>query len=105
MQKLFSVINEYKSGIYFTSKTETLLDVENKFNIPKRLIAVQNNLTCLSVTNRALMVTKYAKTYVVKPTDTIKNICEKFGVLAETLLKINQITYLYPGQKIILSDE
>ena len=105
MQKLISVIAELKCGIYFTDKTETLYDVENKFNVPSRLIAIENGLTSLNVEKRALFVKNYLKTYVIKPTDTIKNLQEKFGVSIENLYKINKVNYLYPGQKIILSDE
>jgi LysM repeat protein len=105
MKNLISVITERGSGIYFTSKTESLKDVENKFNVPSRLVAIENGLTSLNVEKRALYLKSYSKTYVIKPTDTIKNLQEKFSVSIETIYKINKTNYLYPGQMIILEDE
>ena len=105
MQKLISAISENGKGIYFTSKTETLTDVEEKFLTPKNLIIIENNLTSLDVSNRALFVKKRKKLYVIKPTDTIKNLEEKFSVSIETLYEINKTNYFYPGQKILINDE
>ena len=105
MKKLISVINETKQGVYFTSKSETLYDVEERFNVPIRLIMLENGVTSLDVSNRALCVKKRSNLYTVKPTDTIKNLQEKFAVSVETLYNINKTKYFYPGQKILTKDE
>ena len=91
--------------MYFTSKNETLATLENTFSTTKRLIVLNNNLTTESVNNRAIFIKNYKQTYVVKPTDTIENIAKRFATTKENLLKINGVTYLYPSQKIIISDE
>ena len=105
MQKLSSVILETGEGIYFTSKTETLSSVEDKFLTPKKIIIIENNLTNLNVSSRALYVKKRSNLYVIKPTDTIKNLQEKFSISIENLYKINKTNYFYPGQKILTKDE
>ena len=105
MKKLISVISDSGTGIYFTSKTETLRQVEEKFNMPMRLIMLENSLTSLDVSSRALFIKKHAKLYTIKPTDTIQNLQQKFSVSIETLYNLNKTNYFYPGQKILINNE
>lgn len=105
MSKLKSVIFTAKEGFYYASENETLFSLENKFKTTKRLISIDNNLTNATVSSRWLYIKNYGETYVVKPTDTIKNLQEKFAVSIEELYKINKVNYFYPGQLIIIKYE
>ena len=105
MSKLKNVIFTQKEGFYYASETETLCTLESKFKTTKRLISLDNNLTTAAVSNRWLYIKNYGETYTIKPTDTIKNLQEKFAVSIEELYKINKVNYFYPGQVIIIKYE
>lgn len=102
MNKLKQIAVMNGKGVYFPEAGEKLSDVASKFSTTERLIALDNNLSSGEISGRALYVESHGKSYIVKPTDTIENIAEKSGFLPETILKMNCITYIYPGQKIIL---
>lgn len=105
MDTLKLVLNNCDSGIYYAADGETLKDVAIKFNTCEKLIVLDNNLTSDDICGMPLFIKKYKTIVTVNVGETIENLCEKFAVSPETLLKINGIEYIYPGQRIIIKDE
>ena len=80
-------------------KDETVEDISKAYNIPKQIIERKygNKLyagECLILTN----INK--KYHIVKPLDTINEICKQYDISCDELKSKNNITQLFIGQML-----
>lgn len=105
MEKLKYAFLLSNNGIYVCEKGDTLNGISKKFNLPVSIIIADNKLKKEVEENEILYLRKGGTLYTVMPNDTLENIAEKFGVLPENILKTNEISYVYPYEKIIIENE
>ena len=94
--------------IYRTQDNERLCDVAAKFRINPIILSDINDLqinTTLA-SNTPLVIPQPTKTYIVKKTDTINKICERFKIKPNSLKRYNSSLCdsceLYEGQPLII---
>lgn len=96
MKKL---INKY----YFVKKNDNLDKISNKFNIDKNNLIKINYIKNEHIEIGDVLILKYPEQtiyHIVKPKDTIKNICLKYNISEEFLKQKNKINTIFIGQKL-----
>lgn len=91
-----------KSQLYKLKNGESIYSVARKFNVPEKILKDANEnieffggLTCY--------IPKYSgKTYQVTILDTIKSVAEKNNISIEKLKELNDISFIFAGQLLIV---
>ena len=93
-----------KKFFYRVEEGDSLAKISYKLGVPTKIIVEQNNLKRELERGDLLYleVPKSAKTYVVKPSDTIEGIAKKFGVSSQYILTTNKVDYVYFSMLIYL---
>jgi LysM repeat protein len=86
-----------KKFFYRVEVGDSLVKVAKKLDVPIHVIIKQNNLIREIEAGDLLYleIPFSAKTYIVKPCDTIKSIAKKFNKSQREILDINMIDYVY----------
>jgi len=92
--------------IHKVKKDETLLQVSNKYKIPPRLIINDNYLNEEIYEGQRLVISPILGTaYVVKPSDSLDDVANKFNIDKEKILKDNKISAIYPFMTLIIKTD
>ncbi len=102
MEKLKPITDNKSEFIYVVESGDTLNSIAEKFSTTERLIITDNLLKNQIKTGDRLYIKTYKKIYVVTPCDTIKSIALKFNVDSQEILNVNQILYIYMGERIVI---
>ena len=86
-----------KKFFYRVEVGDSLAKVAKKLGVPVKVIIKQNNLVREIEAGDLLYIESplSAKTYIVKPCDTLKSIAKKFNKSQREILDINMIDYVY----------
>ena len=102
MEKLKPLYADKLDCVYVVEEGDTLKSIAEKFSTTENLIIVDNFLNSQLKIGDRLYVKSYQKTYVVTPCDSLENIALKFGTTKDEILKINKISYIYVGERIVI---
>ena len=102
MENLKLAVNDNAEFIYTVECSDTLTSISKKFSSTENLIICDNNLKREVEEGDKLYIKRYKMVYVICPLDTLESVCNKFNVTKEDLLFENKITYIYPGERIII---
>ncbi len=97
--------NKIEDIIYFVKKYDTIASICAKFCVEENQILQDNDLTPndeLQEGDILWIRRRNIATYVVKPLDTIEKIAIKYGVSTEHIKKLNGISNVFIGQKIMI---
>lgn len=86
-----------KKFFYRVEVGDSLAKVAKKLGVPTSIIIKQNNLVREIEAGDLLYLESplSAKTYIVKPCDTLNSIAKKFNKSQREILDINMIDYVY----------
>ena len=92
-----------KKFFYRAQEGETVLSVAQKFSVPV-CVLINDNLLKEEISSGDLLIVRKecAKTYKVKPDDTLEGICNRFGISKEQVIENNGVPYLFYGLSIII---
>ena len=99
LKPIFALQNE---SVYVVEEGDTLKSIAEKFSTTENLIIIDNFLNSQIKIGDKLYVKSYQKTYVVTPCDSLEKIALKFNATKGEILKINKISYIYVGERIVI---
>lgn len=86
-----------KKFFYRVIDGDTVISVSQKFNCSVGSLIFNNNLKKEISAGDIILIEKCDNVYFVKPTDTIKNLAEKFNKTEQEVLEKNHLSYLFCG--------
>lgn len=87
-----------KKFFYRVGQGETVLSLSQKFSIPVCILIKDNALKEEILAGDLLLIKQeQGKTYMVKPTDTLESVCNKFCINENELLEKNGVSYIFYG--------
>lgn len=100
MSNIFYKENYIKNIIIKAKENISILNLSNQNNVPLSSIISENSN--IRKGEYVLISNTNYKKYVVKPTETIHSIAEKFNLDAEYLIKINNTNKVFIGQQLYI---
>lgn len=95
-----------KTVLYTVKEGDSLSSVAEKFHTSRAAIIMRNDLKGEPFKGMKLIVEETeAFGYTVRPFDTIEGIASKFGVRADELKKLNGISAVFVGQRILVPSD
>lgn len=94
-----------KTVMYTVKKGDTLPSIAAKFHASQAVIAERNNLKGQPFEGMKLVIDEQeAFGYTVRPFDSIEGIAAKFGISAESIERLNGVSAVFVGQRILVPE-
>ena len=101
MNEILFLYSNCKQFVYRVQEGESIFDISKKFNQTPKKIIEQNGLSKPPLANSLICISRgESALYLVKPSDTLQKIAQKFSTTENQILLLNGIEYLYPFQII-----
>lgn len=95
-----------KTVLYTVKEGDSLAAVSEKFHTSRAAIIERNNLNGEPFEGMKLIVEETeAFGYTVRPFDTVESIAAKFGKRVEDLKKLNGVSAVFVGQRILVPSD
>ena len=91
-----------KAFIHRVNKNETLEYVEEKYNMPSRLILSKNNANNIYEGQWLYIESVQGFFYIVKPYEKLETISSRYNVEVSLIKYVNDIEEVFIGQKILI---
>ena len=93
-----------KKTFYRVQKGDSVEKISNLLDVPENIIISLNNLSCEVEEGDLLYIEKMLdkKIYKVLASESLSSVAKKFCVSEKEILSINDVPYIYMGQKIYL---